>query len=208
MNDRAIIQPHKDGSRLQDIVEPMFRTVPTDDGRKGVRLEAAFWDALEVQAEAVGKRRSVYAGQILSEAHLAGVNATSALRSVVVSELAAEVRRQRALLALLPMLRLLQMAPVPSFALDQQKRLLNANAEFTRYVRMVAGNPTGPVRVDTAHLSLDRPIENIFADLSGSVATLECGINIRVDSRERRSSARFILAPPLPAVALVGYVLS
>lgn len=195
------------GARLHEVSAPLFRTLPTPQGRKGIRLEAAFWDALEVQAAAAGQRRSVYAGNVLAQAQAAGINATSALRSLVVADLTAEVKRQRPVTALPGMLRLLQMAPVPSFALDQQKRLLQVNGEFGRYIRAINANRVGGAPTETAQLSLDRPIEVLFGELTAA-ATTECGITIRVDNRERRSTARFILVPPLPAVALIGYVLS
>jgi predicted DNA-binding ribbon-helix-helix protein len=195
--DRAL----REASALQ------FRTLPTGGGRKGVRLEAAFWEALELQASLAGRRSSTYAGEVLERAQQAGPNATSVLRSLVVADLSAEVKRQRPVIALANMLRMLQIAPVPSFALDHQRRLLQVNAEFTRYVRAITGNRPGVAPVETAQLSLDRPIETLFGELASAAAT-ECGITIRVDNFERRSTARFILVPPLPAVALNGYVLS
>ncbi|HTN61681.1 MAG TPA: hypothetical protein VL147_09005 [Devosia sp.] len=192
---------------LREASAQHFRTVPTGAGRKGVRLEAAFWEALELQASLVGRRRSDYAGEVLERAQQAGANATSVVRSLVVAELSAEVKRLRPVMALTNMLRMLQIAPVPSFALDHQRRLLQVNPEFTRYVRAITGNRPGLAPVDSAQLTLDRPIETLFDELTSAFAT-ECGITIQVDNFERRSTARFILVPPLPAVALNGYVLS
>ncbi len=194
------------GAQLRAVSEPQFRTVPTPEGRKGVRLEAAFWEALDVQSGAVGQRSSSYAGKLLAEAHQAGVNATSALRSRVVADLTAEVKLHRPVIALSEMLRMLQSAPVPSFALDRNKRLLRANTEFSRYVRAIAGSNAGSVSIDLAQLSLERPIDSLFEELTAA-PVVECGIAVRLDNRERRSGARFILVPPLPAVAMVGYVL-
>ncbi|MGB3339193.1 MAG: hypothetical protein WBA73_18610, partial [Devosia sp.] len=63
------------------------------------------------------------------------------------------------------------------------------------------------VPVETAQLTLDRPTEQIFAEVEPGTS-IECGVAIRIDNRERRSTARILVVPPGPASVLVGYLLA
>jgi predicted DNA-binding ribbon-helix-helix protein len=192
---------------LEHIVEPMFKTVTDEDGRHGIRLERAFWDALEALSAQRGEKRGPAVAQIVARAQGQNINATSAVRSVTVDALRAENERLAAFSEPAQLISLLQLSPSPSFALDRRKRLVRANTEFIRYLRSIGGNLNDPAPIDTAQLSLDRPIEQIFAEVAVGSA-IECGVSIRIANRERRSTARLLVVPPEPPTVIVGFILS
>jgi predicted DNA-binding ribbon-helix-helix protein len=194
-------------SELRSLTEPMFKTVSAADGRHGIRLERAFWDTLDHLSAGSGKKRNAYVREIVERAQAEGINATSAVRSTAIDRLRSENERLATLSDTQYMVSMLQTSPSPSFALDRRKKLVRVNAEFVRYLRSIVGGVTGAVPVDSAQLTLDRPTEQIFAEAVAGMS-IECGVSIRIDNRERRATARILVVPPHPANVLVGYMLS
>lgn len=197
----------RDPADLVRIVEPLFKTVSNVDGRHGIRLERAFWDALETLSARRGEKRSAAVAQIVARAQDQQVNATSAVRSITVDALRMENERLAAFSNPLHLVSLMQVSPAPSFALDRRKRLVRANAEFVRYLRTIGGSLNAATPVDSAQLTLDRPTEQIFAEVAAGTA-IECGVSIRIDNRERRTTARILVIPPGPSTLIVGFLLS
>lgn len=195
------------GGGAMEWATPIFRTVTTATGRHALRLEAAFWDALQVMAQRSGRRTNDLVREIIDVSLPENINVSRAVRSAVAKQLLDEQRRMAPLAEPLAVVQLMQMAPTPSFALDRQKRLVRVNEEFVRYLRTVvrtivarAPSPEG------AQLTLDRPIEQLFAEIQSGGA-MECAMSIRVDSHERRTHARIVIPPPAPANVLVGFIL-
>lgn len=182
---------------------PVFRTVLTESGRHGLRLEGAFWDAIARMAKLENRKTSDMVRELLGQARPSGVNASSTIRSAVVKRLLDESLRIAPLATPLAVVKLMQMAPTPSFALDRNKHLVRVNDEFVRYLRTVLSK-SGPA--EKAQLMLDRPAESLFAELEPGMA-IECGLSIRVDNHERRTQARIIIPPPGPAPLLVGFII-
>lgn len=203
MNDSAEGTPEFVGSS-EDWSVPIFRTVTTPSGRHALRLEGVFWDAIARLAVREGRKPTDMVRQLLGTAEAGSANLSSGLRSMVVKRLLEEDDRLTPLLAPLAVVKLMQLAPTPSFALDRNKHLVRVNDEFVRYLRTVMAR-TGPV--EKAQLRLDRPAEALFAELAPGTAT-ECGVSIQVDNHERRTQARIIIPPPQPASVLVGFILS
>lgn len=201
------LAPGEQPSDLAHVAEPLFKTVSTGNGRHGIRLERAFWSALEKQSAAAGRKRGGFVGELIERAQREGLNAASVVRSLAIEWLQAENARLAPLNDPESLLALLQLSPAPSFALDRQKRLRGVNPEFVRYLRLLAGNISGSAPVDTARLSLDRPADQIFSEVAPGAFT-ECGVTIRMDNRERRSTAKIVVMPPSPPTLLVGYLLS
>jgi predicted DNA-binding ribbon-helix-helix protein len=197
----------REAADLARIVEPVFKAVSDDDRRHGIRLERAFWEALETLSAKRGEKRSATVAQILARAQGQNINATSAVRSFTVDALRADNERLAAFSDPLEVVSLLQISPSPSFALDRRKRLVRANAEFVRYLRNIGGSLNDATPVDTAQLTLDRPTEQIFAEVAAGTA-IECGVSIRIDNRERRTTARILAVPPGPSSLIVGFILS
>ncbi len=187
-----------------DWATPIFRTVTTASGRHALRLEAAFWDALQVLAQQSGRRTSDLVREILDVDLPDNINASRAVRSSVTKQLLDEHRRMAPLAAPQAVVQLMQLAPTPSFALDRQKRLVRVNEEFVRYLRTIVARTPSP---EAAQLTLDRPIEQLFAGIQPGTAR-ECAMSIRVDSHVRHTQVRVVIPPPEPANVLVGFVLS
>ena len=181
---------------------PVFRTIVTESGRHGLRLEGAFWDAIARMAKLENRKTSDMIRELLGQARPTGVNASSIIRSAVVKRLLDEGNRIAPLATPLAVVKLMQMAPTPSFALDRNKHLVRVNDEFVRYLRAVLSK-SDPV--EKAQLILDRPAEALFAELEPGMA-IECGLSIKVDNHERRTQARIIIPPPAPAAVLVGFI--
>ncbi|MGB3338038.1 MAG: ribbon-helix-helix domain-containing protein, partial [Devosia sp.] len=134
---------HQNGTALPDaealraLSETLFRTVTAGSGRHGIRLEQTYWKALDNLSSASGIKRSAYIGHIVQRAHEGGLNASSAVRSVVTDHLLSQNERLAPLANMPKLLTMLQMAPSPSFALDRAKRIVKVNFEFMRYLRSV-----------------------------------------------------------------------
>ncbi len=210
MSDNELVPALPDtmpDTHLVDISKPEFRTLTTANGRTGVRLERAFWKALDVLSASGGLKRSRFLSQIVAAANEADINASSAIRSTTVDLLLREVERLKPLAQTSGLISMLQAGPTPAFALDQRKRLVQSNPEFLRYLRSVAGSIGGASAADAAQLSIERPVDNLFSELKAGEIT-ECGISIRCGNRDRRTRVRILMVPPEPAMALVGYILS
>lgn len=182
---------------------PVFRTISTESGRHGLRLEGAFWDAIARMAKLENRKTSDMVRELLGQARPSGVNASSTIRSAVVKRLLDEGARIAPLATPLAVVKLMQMAPTPSFALDRNKHLVRVNDEFVRYLRTVLSK-SGPV--EKAQLILDRPAEALFSELEPGMS-IECGLSVKVDNHERRTQARIIIPPPAPASVLVGFII-
>ncbi|KKB76830.1 hypothetical protein VW29_19515 [Devosia limi DSM 17137] len=187
-----------------DWATPIFRTVTTASGRHALRLEAAFWDALQVLAQQSGRRTNDLVREIVDVPLPDNINVSRALRSTLAKRLLDEQVRMAPLAAPLAVVQLMQLAPTPAFALDRQKRLVRVNDEFVRYLRTIVARAPSP---EGAQLTLDRPIEQLFAEIRPGAA-LECAMSIRVDTHERRTQVRIVIPPPAPANVLVGFVLT
>ena len=189
-----------------DYATPEFRAVPTASGRKGIRLERAFWRALSTIAERMGIKRSQLISDVLTQAD-SDDNATSILRSYAVHQVETElsaIRRQIEQSFSLPMM---QQAPVPSFAIDRDKRLVRVNTEFNQFLRGVLAQLGNPDRGSLA-LNLERPVADIFDELGTLGRSCECLVNITMGSRFRQIRSRMVAVPPHAPTALVGYVIN
>lgn len=204
VGDAGVVAPTEDP--LFAASEPQFRTVPTNGGRAGVRIESIFWDSLSDISEQLGVRRSALASTVVQRARASGLNVASALRTYVAMVQRAENKRLSESLETARIVRLQQLAPVPSFALTRQKRLIAANQEFVQLVRGIPDVSSG-ISPEVAQLSLDRPIEEVFGALTAEDASVRCMLTIRIDKRHRLAACKIVAVPPLPAEAIVGYVL-
>lgn len=190
------------GEAHQDWAIPIFRTITTPQGRHALRLEGAFWDALARLAQHDGRRTTDLVRELLMLDRPDGSNLSSTLRSAVVKRLLEREAAMAPLVAPMAIVNLMQLAPLPSFALGRSKNLMRVNDEFVRYLRNVISK-TGPV--EKAQLKLDQPVETLLAEVAPGKA-VECGVSIRVDNHERRTQARIIIPPPYPEPLLVGFI--
>jgi len=214
VNDKAAVQPRvpeeaaPDDESFESLLTPEFRVINTGNRRRGVRLERLFWQVLADISQARGIRRSQLVGEILDEAGPGADNTASVLRVYATREL--ELQRRKLAARGEPgfVVNLLQAAPVPAFAINRQKRLQQVNPEFVHLLRVVSGNMSQKVSADVVHMSLDIPLDQIFAQLTEAAPTLQCGYTLTIDNKQRRGRTKVVSVPPAPSNILVGYIIS
>jgi predicted DNA-binding ribbon-helix-helix protein len=182
-----------------DWAVPVFRTINTPSGRHALRLEAAFWDGLARLAQHEGRKPTDLVRELVVLDRGVGANLSSTIRSAVVKRLLDRDASLAPLTAPLGLVKLMQLAPLPSFALNRAKTLVRVNEEFVRN----ALSKTGPV--EKAQLKLDQPAETLFAEIAPGTA-VECGISIRLDNHEHRTRARIVIPPAISHPILVGFI--
>lgn len=189
-----------------DYSKPEFRAVQTAYGRKGLRLERAFWRALSGIADRLQIKRSRLISDVLGETGT-DENATSVLRSYAVHQIGQELDalRERSDLAFL--LPILQAAPAASFAVDREKRLVRVNEEFHRFLGDVLAE-FGNASRENFVFRLGRAVEEIFSDLGQSGQSCECPVHVIAGGRLRQFRAKLIAVPPHKPEVLIGYVLN
>ncbi|MGV6871584.1 ribbon-helix-helix domain-containing protein [Pseudochelatococcus sp. B33] len=197
----------EDMERLLALSRPEFKTFVTNGGRAGIRLEAAFWHALHI----VGRQGGATTGRslavdVLSLARQMGINATSALRCVIVSRLLAALEQASRAQAADQLLKLLQAAPVPAFAFDRSLRIVRCNTEFRRYLAATAGTGVARARPEDARLVLDRPVSALPSE-AGIDAIQEESIVICIGTNERRVTARLMVVKQEAEVVVQAYIL-
>lgn len=74
-----------DSERMLALAAPEFRALSHKGSRKGVRLEAIFWSALEVAAADIGMSRNALVFKVLMLAGSDQSNATSVLRTFLMA---------------------------------------------------------------------------------------------------------------------------
>lgn len=184
-----------------------FRTFTMGSGRKGFRLEAAFWEGLDALCKRENLSRAELLAEVLAVDGSGQLNATSLVRTFVA---AAQSRRLAALEGMFSrekIIALLQHAPVAAFAMDRNKRMLRANPEFLRVVRLVWGAGSGELPISALKLTLTTSVEEIFETLSRADDPVQSGIVIEIRHRQRKANARIVAVPGERVEAVVGYIL-
>jgi len=195
--------------------EPEFRAVGLEHGRKGIRLERLFWQLLSDLAERRGMKRSQLLRLVLphdqgdagTDAN-ADINATSALRCFVAGSQAQEIDLLRHRLEPGEVVKLLLAAPLPAFVIDREKKLHEVNGEFVRFVRAAAGGPDRDPTRDVVQLTLDTPVETLFAQLPKSTDSTTCGYVLQVQTYQKRGRAKIVRVPNPSQDRLVGFIVS
>lgn len=183
-----------------------FKTFTMAGGRKGFRLEAAFWDALDALCRREGLSRAELLDDILAVDASGEVNATSLIRAFLVAVQSRRLAAYEEAFSRDRLIALLQQAPVAGFAMDRKKSMLRANPEFLRVVRVVWGAP-GDLPINALKLTLTTPVEEIFEILGKTDAPVHSGIVIEIRHRQRKASARIVAVPGERLEAVVGYIL-
>jgi len=190
-----------------------FRAVTTESGRKGLKLERAFWHALSSISARLGIKRTQLISDVLREASDRGVtNTSSALRSYATRRLVADLEKTRDLTSTAFLIKVMQEAPTASIAVDRSLRLVRVNREFRALVRELAASE-GIALVDDADLwrrtrvTIQTPVTTLFAEIGGSGETRDCFISVRVGLSVRQRKMRMVGVPSAAPEVLVGFVI-
>lgn len=191
-----------------DASAPVFKALTVPDGRRAMRLERSFWNALEF----IAKEYRLSVGEAVStieQAHLNETNLTSAVRHTCIHALAEEVEDARAWFSEASVQHLLNACPSPVFALSSSKKLRYTNQAFLKYVRtnFVGADTKAP---DAAlRLQIDTPMEELIARLLETRnQPISVGFAIGMNERRIRGSINALLAPEWEHQTILGYVVS
>jgi len=191
-----------------------FRAVTTESGRKGLKLERAFWHALSSISERLGIRRTQLISDVLREASDQGVtNTASALRSYATGRLVADLEKTRDLTSTAFLTKVMQEAPTASIAVDRSLRLVRVNREFRALVRELAASEEGVALIDDAELwrktrvTIQTPVTTLFAEIGGTGETRDCLVSVRVGLSVRQRKMRMVGVPSAAPEVLVGFVI-
>lgn len=195
-----------DLEHLHADMEHEFHAISNGETRKGIRLEKVFWRAIEMLAAEKGLKPSEFVSQLVAESQRINGNTASVLRTYVAGMLRHELDELRA--GGDETIKRIQKVPVPSFAIDRQKRLKQVNHEFLHVVRVLTGQMTMQVDAKHIHLVLDTPIEELFAKLKTEESSVDCGYLLRVGEQQRRGQTRVICLPVFPEPCLIGFIKS
>jgi predicted DNA-binding ribbon-helix-helix protein len=190
------------------MADPEFRTVPVNGVRKGIRLEKIFWDSLSDIGKRLGMSRANLIRTVLEQPGRDDGNSASLLRCYVAQSLNTDIASLRSLAEPDHAIRLLQQAPIPSFAINRQKKLLQVNPEFMQLLRIVSGNMSTNISANTAEIALETPVEQLFDRITQPNESAQSAMTIRIETRQRRVNTKIVAVPPWPPTTLVGYVLS
>ncbi len=186
--------------------QPRFRVLRRQGWRKAFRLEAIFWQTLEAAARDSGLRLSEFVHELV--AGRPG-NQASALRVAAAGWLWRHYWRLQEKTAPERLIGLMQAAPVPSFAIDQSRRLVAHNREFVDLVRADSQIGSEGSDISTARLALDVPLDALIGELEKDpTKVLTCGYSIRLGATRRIGRARVMLVPAEKGRTIVGYILS
>lgn len=185
---------------------PVFRAINTPRQRRGIRLEAIYWDGLKNLA--ADANRSV--GEIVEDVVDTAPgesNLASLLRVRVVGWLSERVRRLEALTDADTTDAIIQASPSPAFVLTADKKILFYNRAFLNLIqsRFVTIRPDAMQK--GLRLSLDTQLDQVIEGLrSGSATSVVSGFAIGVEERRIRGSVNLVLAPVRRQAMVIAFV--
>lgn len=183
-----------------------FKTVSIASQRKAFRLEVAFWEALDAFCQREGMTRAQVLTEILGAQTEEDVNATSLIRTFLVAMQREKLREFDETFSRDRIITLLQYAPVAAFAMGRDKRMLRANREFLRLLRLILGDPRSELSLGSMRLTLAMPVEQIFEQTARTGEPVISGIQIEIRKLQRSATAKLVAVPGNPVEAVVGYI--
>ncbi|WP_428643895.1 ribbon-helix-helix domain-containing protein [Roseibium sp.] len=191
-----------------DASEPVFKAVTVEGGRRALRLERSFWEALKLVAGeyqiSVGE-----AVDTIARAQLNEKNLTSAVRHACIHAMTEKVEEDRAWFSEASVQHLVEACPSPVFALSANRQLRFTNQAFLKFVRTnLAGtdfqSPDAPLR-----LLIDLPMDKLISRLRETRnRPVSVGFAIGVNERRVRGTINALLAPEWRHTMVLGFVVA
>ena len=185
---------------------PVFRAVNTPRQRRGIRLEAIYWEGLKDLAADAGRSVGEIVEDVVDTAP-GESNLASLLRVRVVGWLSDRLRRLEALTEPDATDAIIQASPSPAFVLTADKKILFYNRAFLNLIqsRFVTIRPDAMQK--GLRLSLDTQLDQVIESLrGGSAATVVSGFAIGVEERRIRGSVNLVLAPVRRQAMVIAFV--
>ncbi len=185
----------------------VFRVVEVDGVRRGIRLEAVYWQVLKEIADARQKKIGALVGVLLADAPQSA-NATSLLRVHCLRWALDKLAAERRITDPSGIANLVRASPGPAFALGPDRQLVAYNQPFLGYIQ--ARFPTAetePVNRDL-RLALDVQLSALAAILKESGnRPLGVGFTVGFGGRRVRGQLNALLAPASDRTVILCYVL-
>lgn len=195
-----------DGKEHGDDFAPIFRAVTVNRERRGVRLEKIYWNTLKEISTA--KRQTL--GDIVrqSEADFpADANITSVLRVHCMRWLRSRLEAAHDLTGVGVADSLIQVSPVPAFALAEDKRILYSNQPFLHLIQSKFPKAVGEAPGQGLRLSLDVQIQELVRTLKENRnKPISTGFVLGVNDQRVRGRLNVVLAPTTTQTVILGYV--
>lgn len=194
----------KAGDRDMELV---FRVVEDGGIRRGIRLEAIYWQVLRQIADLRRKKIGALVAAILAEAPQP-VNTTAFLRAYCLRFTLDALAAEREITDPSGVGNLVRASPGPTFALGPDKRLIAYNQSFLNYIQArLAYAEAEPVKRDL-RLALDVQLAALAATLKANGnRPLEVGFVVGLDGRRLRGMLNALLAPATGQDTILCYVL-
>lgn len=187
--------------------ELVFRVVEDGGVRRGIRLEAIYWQVLREIADLRQKKIGALVGAILADAPQP-VNTTSLLRVYCLRWALDTLAAERAITDPSGVGNLVRASPGPAFALGLDKRLIAYNQSFLNYIQArFSYSETEPVNRDL-RLALDAQLAALATTLhANGNRPLEIGFVVGLGGRRLRGMLNALLAPASGQSIILCYVL-
>lgn len=195
-------------STLTTDAEPIFRVVEDQDGRRGLRLEQAYWKILRRIATATAQKTGALVKSITSQAPEV-TNTTSLLRVYCLKWVLEESETLRQISDPSLVVNLVRASPSAAFALGLDKRIIAFNQPFQTFVQArFAALESGAIGRDF-RLALDTHLNELAVSLrvNGNVPA-QVGFVVGFGDRRARGTLNAILAPVAGRDIVLCYVLS
>ena len=200
-SDKAVDRPPMRDAEL------VFRGVEDGGVRRGIRLEAIYWQVLREIADARQKKIGALVGALLADAP-EPVNTTAFLRVYCLRWSLDMLASERAITDPSGVGNLVRASPGPAFALGLDKRLIAYNQSFLNYIQArFSYAEAEPVNRDL-RLALDVQLSTLVATLKANGnRPLEAGFTVGLGGRRLRGLLNALLAPASGQSIMLCYVL-
>ncbi len=181
----------KPGPHLQ---APKPRIVQFANRRHSIRLEPAFWHALETQAERRGLRLGRYIGELAAD--FDGPNFSSYLRVLCMLEYQRSLAQARLRAERGSLVDLVLTAYAPGLVLTRHRTIVAYNAAFLDWLGRERRPAPGSDLTEVVQVRTRRPLNDIWLDLTkGTIVTGEVNILHVLPGRVLAAPARLVALP-------------
>ncbi len=188
--------------------EPVFKAVTVEGGRRALRLEKSFWEALHLVAAeyqlSVGEVVDTVAREQLNEKNL-----TSAVRHLCIHAMAEKVEEDRKWFSETSVRHLVEACPSPVFALSATKQLRFTNQAFLKFVKSTFAGMDLQGQDTALKLLIDMPMDALITRLKETQnQPVNVGFAIGINERRVRGTINALLAPEWQHKVVLGFVVS
>lgn len=192
------------GAQADDL--PVFRAVTTPTQRRGLRLEAIYWNVLKM----LSKSSRLSLGAFVSstaDAAPPNANLASLLRVRATRWLLDRVRDLEHLSRPESVNAIVQASPSAAFALTGDRRIVFYNAAFLNLIQAQLLGSGPNLMAKGLRLSLDVQLEDIVARLSsGHALAVATGYSIGIEGQRLRGTVNIVLAPVHDRQMVIAFV--